>query len=258
MRTAGVIDDLRAQWDAAIARYRQARADLENNESQLYAMHDQVMAAGDPADIAEWQAQEKRVIGAQVTLDKLESMATTVSNAWGYVTSAPSSQSSLGSDLYDWFHPNTTPADAPVAAPVDQPYDVGQNLVNAWSLSGARMRAAGIAGTLGLPVLIPAGMTVAGFLALVAIVGTIAASCGAYVMYQTNKLDLAGWIQTRANELVGQGMTPEKASNQAQGEARTQANAGIGYQFLALLNRTILIVGLAIVAAVALPHLMKK
>jgi hypothetical protein len=206
----GIIDDLRAQWNDAIARYRQAKADLDNNESQLYAVHE--MAAADPVDLKEWQAQFNAVNAIKSTIDSLEHMASIVSNAWGALTGA-------------------------------------------FGLSGRQLRRQGALGAVGIAPLIPAGITVAAFLALVWRVAAIAASLGAFVMYMVNKNDKATWIGSRTDALIAVGVDPEKASTIARKEATDAASTETGYQFITGLKGAITLALITLGVLFVLPQL---
>lgn len=78
------IDELRAQWSAALADYRVAVANLDAAESALYASYD--IAAADPVDLEEWQAHYARVNAIKSTTEAAANVASTVSSWWNSFT----------------------------------------------------------------------------------------------------------------------------------------------------------------------------
>lgn len=79
---AGFMDTLRAEWDAAVAQYRNAKLALDTAETELYTW--QAFASIDPDDWKEWQEQFARVNAIKSTVDSLESIVARVSGAWGW------------------------------------------------------------------------------------------------------------------------------------------------------------------------------
>lgn len=76
----GVFDDLRAQWDNAIAEFQANRVALDQSESDLYAVYDYVQ--NDPADLEEWHKQLNHVMASQATMDSMASAVSTVAQWW--------------------------------------------------------------------------------------------------------------------------------------------------------------------------------
>lgn len=210
--SAGMIDTLRAEWDAAILEYRAARANLDNAESQLYAW--QVEASRDPADWEEWQALFSKMNAIKSTVDALENIAATVSSGW-------------------------------------------QSTREFFGLSGRR----GIAGALGAtgaaPVLF-AGLSVSAFLILVGKIAAVSAAITAFIAYLAAKTEYSGYIQQRANELVGQGVTPERATVIAREEATTAAQTSTGYTFTTEIRKMLMWSALGIAAVFVVPKLLER
>lgn len=77
---SGVFDDLRAQWDNAIAEFQANRAALDQSESDLYAVYDYVQ--NDQQDLDEWHKQLNRVMASQATMDSVASAVSTVAQWW--------------------------------------------------------------------------------------------------------------------------------------------------------------------------------
>lgn len=77
-QVGGVIDDLAAQWDAAIADFQDAREALNRAETALY--DNRYTAEQDPDDLAEWEKNLKKVIAQQAIMDASANAVTTVAD----------------------------------------------------------------------------------------------------------------------------------------------------------------------------------
>lgn len=77
-QVGGIIDDLAAQWDQAIADFQDARDALNRAETALYDTRYQ--AEQDPADLAEWEKNLKKVIAQQSVMDASANAVTTVAD----------------------------------------------------------------------------------------------------------------------------------------------------------------------------------
>lgn len=86
LAAVAVFDSLREQWSNAIGAFNAAYADLDAAESELYRW--QETAAADPDDYAEWEAHFAKVNAIKSTVERLQAIARTVSNAWGSFTGA--------------------------------------------------------------------------------------------------------------------------------------------------------------------------
>lgn len=212
-----LLDSLRAQWDDAIAQYHQARQDLDAVEQSLYSSHDEIVAGGDPADLAEWQAHFNKMNAAKSVADSAEAIVAKVSSAWGAFSSAVGLSGRVAE-------------------------------VN-------RMHQQGMAGTLGFAPLIPAGLTVGGLLALVFTIRNVVTGAMLFLTYWMTKKDKADQIAARQRELVAQGVDPIKASEQAQKEGTTAAKTETGYTFVTGINRALTIAAVVLGLVYVLPKL---
>jgi len=81
----GVLDDLKAEWDAAIVSFQTRRMELDQAESDLYAIWPDVQ---DDADAAEWRSLFARVNAAKSTMDAMAGAVSTVAEWWYSFTGA--------------------------------------------------------------------------------------------------------------------------------------------------------------------------
>lgn len=82
---AGMIDDLRAQWDQVINDGEIALANLAQAEQDMLATRE--IALRDPVDNAEWEAQYEKIVNVNATVYALRSAIDTVR---GWLNSATS------------------------------------------------------------------------------------------------------------------------------------------------------------------------
>lgn len=79
-------DDLKAQWDDAIAQYQQTRQDLDQAESDLYAVQMDAYNSPDPQDWEEWQSAFSKVNAAKSTMDAIADAVQTAVSYWNTAT----------------------------------------------------------------------------------------------------------------------------------------------------------------------------
>lgn len=68
---AGIFDDFKARYDAAVLEYRNAATALVSAENELWSVADQ--ASKNPEDAQEWQTQMNKIIAMQSTMASVES-----------------------------------------------------------------------------------------------------------------------------------------------------------------------------------------
>lgn len=130
-----------------------------------------------------------------------------------------------------------------------------QGVKDTFGISGRR----GIAGHLGLaPLVAPviAGMTVTAFLVYVGTISAVAAAVGAFITYLNAKNEYVDYVPKRVDELIGQGVPADRASQIALSEVRTIAQQSTGYTFTSEITKTIMWVALGLGAVFVVPKLM--
>lgn len=68
---AGVFDEFKAKYDAAVLEYQNAATALVSAENELWAVADQ--ASKNPEDLQEWHTQMNKIIAMQSTMASVES-----------------------------------------------------------------------------------------------------------------------------------------------------------------------------------------
>lgn len=76
----GIWDDLKSQWDAAVADFQARRLELDQAESALYAVAD--AAREDPDDTAEWERVFAQVNAAKSGMDAVAGTLTQIAEWW--------------------------------------------------------------------------------------------------------------------------------------------------------------------------------
>ncbi len=87
----GITDDIKAQWDSAIADFQNKRAELSAVEQQLYDSHDAALASD---DYDGWGIALNKVLNAEKRMDAIAGAVSTAADYWA--------QAKAGvSDFYD-------------------------------------------------------------------------------------------------------------------------------------------------------------
>lgn len=77
---SGVTDEIRAQWDAAIAKFQATRAALDDAESALWDVEE--FTRGDQQDADDWLSELEKVQTAKQRMDAVAGLVQSAANAW--------------------------------------------------------------------------------------------------------------------------------------------------------------------------------